>query len=35
MGRLSGMGISSSLGLKIPNNLGHGQHFLPPKGHED
>ena len=28
-------GISSSLVLKIPNNLAHGQNVLPPMGHKD
>ena len=32
MGQLSGMEISSSPGLKIPQKLAHGQKFLPPKG---
>jgi hypothetical protein len=32
MGRLSGMEISSSPGLKIPLKLAHGQKILPPKG---
>ena len=32
MGRLSGMEISSSPGLKNPLKLAQGQKFLPPKG---
>ena len=32
MGRLSGMEISSSPGLKTPLKLAQGQKFLPPKG---